>query len=211
MPKFRLLSAAAVAALGASGDPATDGDAGPEPGQGGSDAGKEGENKPTDQPAKTNEQSDAGSQAAETPVDVVAAADVADLTAKAEAKGFAAANARMKAVFDSPEGKANAADAAFLLATSNGSADDIIGHLKGRAPAPAPAATTTIPDTTTDIKTDAASLAGQGASANDVDKSWDDVFESQAAAQAPLVPPAAAAAATGAVTIPARAIPRTGN
>lgn len=211
--KFQLLTRAAAAALAAGGDVAADPDAGPEPGKGGADGQDGSEQKPADQPKTTDTSSDGGSQAGDTPVNVVAAADVASLTATAEKKGFAAANARMKAVFDSPEGKANAHTAAFLLATSEASADEIIGHLKGQAPA-APAASSDakpgIPDTKTDIKTDPAAIAAANAS-GDVDKSWDDVFAEQAQANAPIVPAAHVAAAAGAPTITARALPRTGN
>lgn len=209
--KFRLLSAAAATAL-AAGDPPADADAGPEPGQGGSDAADPGE-QAADKPKKTDEPSDAGSGAAAS-VDVVAASDVANLTAAAEAKGVAAERARTKAVFDSEEGKAHASTAAFLLATSDASASDIIGHLKGLAPVGKTEATTTtstIPDTKTDIKTDPAAIAGAQGTSADVDKSWDAALEAQAAAHAPIVPAAAAAAVAGAPTITAPALPRTGN
>lgn len=210
--KFRLLSAAAATTL-AAGDPPADPEAGPEPGQGGSDAAADPGKGEADKPKKTDEQSDAGSGASAS-VDVVAASDVANLTAAAEAKGVAAERARTKAVFDSEEGKAHASTAAFLLATSDAPATDIIGHLKGLAPAGKTEATTTtstIPDTKTDIKTDPAAIAGAQGGSADVDKSWDAALEAQAAAHAPIVPAAAAAAVAGAPTITAPALPRTGN
>jgi hypothetical protein len=213
--KFTLLSRAAAAALAAGNANGGDDDAGPEPGKGAADGASDPtpapSPAPTPAPSPAPTPSDGGASTTDeksansAPVDVVAAADVKALTAEAHAKGFAEANARMKAVFDSPEGKADASTAAFLLATSSGSADDIIGHLKGRSPAPAP--TAAIPNTGVTIATDPKALAEAGDAA-DVDKSWDAALEKRAAGTAPIVP-AANAANQG--TIAARAIPRTGN
>src|SRR3546814_10991232 len=107
--KFTLRSRAAVAALAAGGVAASgdDKDAGPAPGEGGTD-------KPADPPAKPDEKPADPPAQPEAEQAVVAAADAQALIADADGKGFARANARMTTVFASDEGKASPTIAAFL-------------------------------------------------------------------------------------------------
>jgi hypothetical protein len=77
--------------------------------------------------------------AASAPVagDTVLASDALRLAGEAKAAGFAEANARMSAVFASPEGKADPANAAFLLSHTSADAPGIIAHLKANPSAAA--------------------------------------------------------------------------
>lgn len=206
MKKFSLMSAAAVAALasGASTETEDDGDAGPAPG---ATPAPSPAPSPTDEgPKKTTEKSEAADEV----VDVVAASDVQKIAADAKAAGFAEANTRMGAVFASDEGKADPSTAAFLLANSHASADTIIGQLKAKAPAAAPAAKQTVPDTNVDLGKpagqDPKALAEEGAPKGD--DPWGDTIAQHAADTSPFIP-SADAGKEGNVTTPA--LPRTGN
>jgi len=219
--KFSLMSRAAVAALAAgsaaAADDSNDADAGPEPGKGGSDASPPSNDAPADTGAdKTSDKGDAGDDKGADAKggdvqQVVAASDVTALMSEAEAKGFAAANARMSTVMASEEGKANPSTAAFLLANSHANAEAIIAQMKSN-PAPAASGSTEpIANTNVDLGkgVDPKALADEGPDKKAVDDSWDEALADRAAANAPIIPAAHAGNGEGHVTT--RALPRTGN
>jgi hypothetical protein len=217
--KFRLLSAAALTTLAATGAAAaTDPDEAPEPktdpAPAPADGGAAEEAAPADQ---GGEQGGQGAPA-DAVVDVYPADAAAAAILKSYDTGFAAANARMSTVFASDEAKKDPSLAAFLLTKSDAKAEDIIAEMKGRAPAPA--AATPIPETTVDLGrgTDPKGIVDDGAAGKDADDGW-------AAAQAntarslgvpsvPTVPAQAAAAAIAAQAGGASlvsSVPPTGN
>lgn len=215
--KFQLMSRAAVAALAAGGAAASgdDKDAGPAPGEGGTDKPAEQPTptpSPTPTPAPTEQP--ATDPAPEATQAVVAAADAQALIAEADGKGFARANARMTTVFASDEGKANPSLAAFMLANSTAEAPAIIEQLKAQGPAQAPEAAApparTIANTGVDIGVDPKALAEDKGAAAEADAGWDAALGARSAANAPLIPVVAPAANGGHVTT-MPAITRTGN
>jgi len=240
------MSRAAVAALAAgsaaAADDSNDADAGPEPGKGGSDASPPSNGAPADTGAdKTSDKGDAGDDKGADAKggdvqQVVAASDVTALMSEAEAKGFAAANARMSTVMASEEGKAKPSTAAFLLANSHANAEAIIAQMKsnpGPATSGVPAdsaqiataalqayldemkggsgSTEPIANTNVDLGkgVDPKALADEGPDKKAVDDSWDEALADRAAANAPIIPAAHAGNGEGHVTT--RALPRTGN
>lgn len=132
---------------------------------------------------------DAAAAASAADGDAVALADAqrAATTARATGvtEGVTAERARWNAVLSSDEGRANTANAAFLLNHSSAKAEDIIAQLKAApgaaapAAAPAAAAPVVIPDTRVDLQggqgAAAAAADGGAGGAPDADKLWDEV------------------------------------
>lgn len=212
--KFKLLTASALAALSSSaaGGDEDDVDAGPEPQTPAPDQGDE---TPADKPADGGGEKTTDKSTASDEVAVVAAADAQQLATDAHAKGFAEANTRMSAVFDSEEGQKNPSLAAFMLANTSASAEAIIGKLKTQPAAAGSSAggSQAIPDTNVDLGsgTDPKALAeGKGSGGGEKD-GWDEAAAKTAASygygsSAPVV---AAQPQGNTITVPA--CPPTGN
>lgn len=81
----------------------------------------------------------AAAEASDTVLASVALQGMAEARMLGHGEGFAAANERMKLVFDSAEAKANPAMATFLLLNSDAKAGDVIAKLKEAPGAAAPA------------------------------------------------------------------------
>jgi hypothetical protein len=113
-----------------------------------------------DEPAVTGATAD--QQAADPPPAAqVAETDAMAAVNQAAARATAAERTRWNAVLTSPEGKANSANAVFLLNTTGASADQVIGHLKDAPAAAAPVAPAAEPEKKDDA---AAAAAATGAS-----------------------------------------------
>jgi len=221
--KMKLMGASSIAALMAA-DPqepesaAEDAEAGPEPaGESEEAAGDEAEasgntDKEKDEGAgKDKESEDAGDE-----VEAVSTNDAAAFAKEQRAEGVTegqkAERDRTAAVLGSEEGKANYADASFMLANTDASADKIIAELKSRGPAAETSTTTDtnagIEDTDVDLGhgTDPAAALDEGAEGGDKDP-WASSIDRVSTANGLTAPVAPAASvqpnAAGNITIPA--------
>jgi len=226
------MSASSLASLAAAstGDaPEEDEDAGPAPegseDEDDADPKAEKGGKPDDD-KETGEKKGAEAEAegdADKPLEAVAASDAVAFGAEQHAAGVAAERARTEKVLSSTEGQANQADAAFLLANTDASADKVIKNLATRkggstttsTSKPAPTKEAEIEGTNVDLGSgvDPAAALGEGAASTGEggdSEGWDTAIASASYAPGAITPnvaavPAAAAAAAsgGNVTIPA--------
>jgi hypothetical protein len=134
---------------------------------------------PADQPAPPAAAAPPIDPAAAETGDTVLASDalqgMAEARARGHGEGYAAANARMKLVFDSAEAKANPTMATFLLLNSDAKAADVISTLKQApgAAAPAPARGAVQPRINLTGGNGASAAAGEGEHDTGADANFD--------------------------------------
>ena len=204
MSKFKLLSSSIAASLGlgaSTEDPNPNPDAAPAPGEG--DGEGEEEQPAGDPPADPAAPAPAPEAATGETLTLAQGKEaVAIGRAEGVAAGVAAERDRTAKVLGSKEGLANAADAGFMLANTDATADKIISHLASKAPMPAASAAAPIENTNlnlSDPTNPAASAAGKEAGGN----VWDESHARIHGSAAFVVPPAnAVPPSAGAVIAP---------
>lgn len=203
--RFNLLSNAAARALGlhASSDEGRDPDQAPLPGEDGDDDDGD-DDTPQENPPAPTPAPDASAPAGTLTI-AQAREGVDAAREQGHAQGVKAERERTEKVLSSKEGMANSADAAFMLANTDATADKIIAQLARKAPA-ASTAPATQPIANTDLNLGdptnprASAAGGEGQSADEI---WDASDRRVHGSFAPVVPAAnVPPAGSGVVQLP---------